>query len=131
MSSLISVKAWISINCITISFNCSNVLGSEFMLRFSVQILFAILIPSFLNPNDRFKEISLMDLSLAWFGKFNISFSLKRSPEDMLKFIVEQWVSDKLWLELRYFSTTMLSMDVDESNGLKYVDALNQCYCFD
>ena len=90
MSSFVSVKPWISIYCIRISFNCSKLLGSEFMLSFSVQILFPILLPRFLNTNDRFKEISLMDLSLAWFAKFNISFLLKRSPEDMLKFIVEQ-----------------------------------------
>ena len=109
MSSFVSVKPWISINCITISFNCSNLLGSEFMLRFPVQVLLAILLPSFVNPNNRFKEISLMDLSLSWFTKFNIYFLLKRSPEDMLKFIVEQWVSGKLLLERRYFSTTMLS----------------------
>ena len=109
MSSFVSVKPWISINCITISFNCSNLLGSEFMLRFPVQVLLAILLPSFVNPNNRFKEISLMDLSLSWFTKFNIYFLLKRSPEDMLKFIVEQWVSGKLLLERLYFSTTMLS----------------------
>lgn len=131
MSTFVSVKPWISIYCIRISFNCSKLLGSEFMLSFSVQILFPILLPRFLNTNDRFKEISLMDLSLAWFAKFNISFLLKRSPEDMLKFIVEQWVSGKLLLERRYFSTTMLSMDVNELNGLKDVDALNQCYCLD
>ena len=42
------------------------------MLRFSVQILFGFLIFFLLNPNDRFEEISLMDLSFARFAKFDI-----------------------------------------------------------
>ena len=72
MSIPVSVKPWISINCIITYPNGSNLLGSGFMLRFSVQILFEFLIFCLLNPNDRSEEISLMDLFLAWFAKLNI-----------------------------------------------------------
>ena len=63
------------------------------MLRFPIIILFGFLILSFLISNNRFGEVSLMDLLLAWFTKFITSFSLERSQEDMLKFIVEESVS--------------------------------------
>ena len=45
-----------------------------------------------------------MDLSLVWFTKFNTLFFLERLQEDMLKFIVEESVSGKLWLEPRYLN---------------------------
>ena len=40
--------------------------------------------------------------------RFITSFSLERSQEDMLKLIVKESVSAELWLERRYFSSTML-----------------------
>ena len=92
-SSLVSVKTRISICCITISFNCSNLFESEFIIRFPIIIFFGFLILSFLISNNRFGEVSLMDLLLAWLTKFITSFSLERSQEDMLKFIVEESVS--------------------------------------
>ena len=57
-SSLVSVKTRISICCITISFNCSNLFGGEFMLRLPTIILFGFLILSFLISNNRFGEVS-------------------------------------------------------------------------
>ena len=66
-----------------------------------------------------------MDLLLAWFTKFITSFSLERSQEDMRKFIVEESVSAKLWLELRYLSTIMLLV---MSTFAKDVDALKNYY---
>ena len=66
-----------------------------------------------------------MDLLLTWFTKFITSFSLERSQEDMRKFIVEESVSAKLWLELRYLSTTMLLV---MSTFAKDVDALKNYY---
>ena len=45
-----------------------------------------------------------MDLLLAWFTKFNTSFSLERLQEYMLELIVEESVSVKLWLELQYYA---------------------------
>ena len=78
------------------------------MLRFPIIILFWFLILVFLFSNNRFGEISLMDLPLAWITKFNTLFSLERSQEDTLKFMVEESVSDKLWLKLRYLSSSMV-----------------------
>ena len=49
------------------------------MLRFPIIILYGVLILSFLIPDNRFGEVSLMDLLLAWFTKFITSFSLERS----------------------------------------------------
>ena len=40
--------------------------------------------------------------------RFITSFSLERSQEDMLKLIAKESASVKLWLERRYFSSTML-----------------------
>ena len=62
LSSLILVKMRISVYYITISFNCSNLFGKEFMLRFPIMILFGFLILIFLIFNNRFGEVSLMDL---------------------------------------------------------------------
>ena len=50
--------------------------------QFPTIILFRFLLLSFLIRNNRFGEISLMDLSLAWSSKFNTSFFLERSQED-------------------------------------------------
>ena len=72
------------------------------MLRFPIIILFGFLILAFSISNNLSGEVSLMDLSLALFTKFNTSFSLEGSQEDMVKFIVEESVSGKLWLEIRY-----------------------------
>ena len=69
------------------------------MLRFQIIDLFGFLILSFLISNNRFGEVSLIDLSLAWFTKFNSSFSLEGLREGMPKFIVEELVSGKLWPE--------------------------------
>ena len=66
------------------------------MLRYPIIILFRFLILSFLILNNRFGEMSLIDLSLGWFNKFNTYFSLECLQEDMLKFIVEESVSGKL-----------------------------------
>ena len=63
------------------------------MLRFPI-IIFEFLILSFLISNNRFGEVSIMSLSLAWFTRFNTLFSLERSQEDMVKFIAEESVSD-------------------------------------
>ena len=63
------------------------------MLRFPI-IIFQFLILSFLISNNRFGEVSIMNLSLAWFTKFNTLFSLEISQEDMVKFIAEESVSD-------------------------------------
>ena len=60
------------------------------MLRFPIIILFGFLILSFLISNNRFGEVTLMDLLLAWFTKFKTLCSLERSQEDMLKSIVEE-----------------------------------------
>ena len=49
-----------------------------------------------------------MDLPLAWITKFNTLFSLERSQKDTLKFMVEESVSGKLWLKLRYLSSSMV-----------------------
>ena len=62
-SSLVSVKTKYQC-CITTPFNCSNLFGSDFMLRF----------PVIISPQIRDLEVSLMDLLLAWFSKFNASF---------------------------------------------------------
>ena len=78
------------------------------MLRFPIIILFGLLIFSFLISNNRFGEVTLMDLLLAWFTKFKTSCSLERSQEDMLKSIVEESVFVKLWIGLRYVSFNML-----------------------
>ena len=72
------------------------------MLGFLIIILFEFLILSFLISNNRFGEVSLMDPLLAWFTKFITLFSLERSQDDMLNFIVEESVSVKLWLELQH-----------------------------
>ena len=56
LSILASIKTRISA---TISFNCSNLFESEFMLRFPIIILFEFLILSFLISNNRFGEFSL------------------------------------------------------------------------
>ena len=69
------------------------------MLIFPIIIVFGFLILSFLISNNRFGEVSIMDLLLAWFTKFITSFSSEGS-QDILKFIVEESVSVKLWLEL-------------------------------
>ena len=49
-----------------------------------------------------------MELLLAWFSKFNTSFSLERLQEDRIKFILEESVCVKMWLELPYLSSTIL-----------------------
>ena len=95
------------------------------MLRFPIIILFGFLILGFLISNNRFGEVSLMDLLLAWFTKFITLFSLERSQEDMLKFIVEESVFVKPWLELRYLSCTMLIL---MSTFAKDEDALKNYY---
>ena len=77
------------------------------MLRFPIIILFGFLILSFLISNNRFGEVSLIDLLLAWFTKFITLFSLERSQKDMFKFTVEESVSVELWLKLRYLSSAM------------------------
>ena len=64
-------------------------------------------------------------LLLAWFTKFITSFSLERSQEDMLKFIMERFVSVKLCLELRYLSSTMLLFI---STFVKALNALRNYY---
>ena len=78
------------------------------MLRFPIIILFGFLILAFSISNNLSGEVSLMDLSLALFTKFNTSFSLEGSQQDMVKFIVEESVSGKLWLEIRYLLSTTL-----------------------
>ena len=78
------------------------------MLRFPIIILFGFLILAFSISNNLFGEVSLIEVSLVLFTKFNISFSLEGSQEDMLKFIAEVSVSGKLWLESRYLSSTTL-----------------------
>ena len=95
------------------------------MLRFPIIILFGFLILSFLISNNRFGEVLLIDLLLALCTKFITLFSLEISQEDMLKFIVEESVSVKLWLEVRYLSSTMLLF---MSTFLKDVDALKNYY---
>ena len=82
-----------------------------------------IIILGFLISNNRFGEVSLTELLLAWFTKFNNLFSLKRSQEHILKLIVEESVSGKLWLELRYLWFTMLWF---MSTFVKDVDALKK-----
>ena len=74
-----------------------------------------------------------MDSLLAWFTKFITSFSLERSQEDKLKFIVEESASVKLWLELRQLSSTMLlfmstfAKDVDALKDYLNVSIINIC----
>ena len=63
------------------------------MLRFLIVILFGFLILTCLISNKQVGEISLMDLLLDWFTKFITLFSLERSQEDILKFMVEESVS--------------------------------------
>ena len=63
------------------------------MLRFLIVILFGFLILTCLISNKQVGEISLMDLLLDWFTKFVTSFSLERSQEDILKFMLEESVS--------------------------------------
>ena len=53
-----------------------------------------------------------MDLSLAWFNKFNASFSSEGSQEDMLEFIVEESASDNF----SGISITKFFMDVRTIN---------------
>ena len=78
------------------------------MLRFPIIILFGFLILSFLIANNRFEEVTLMGLLLAWFIKFNALYSSERSREDMHKSIVEKSVFVKLWIGLQYVSSNML-----------------------
>ena len=63
------------------------------LLRFLIVILFGFLILTCLISNKQVGEISLMDLLLDWFTKFVTSFSLERSQEDILKFMLEESVS--------------------------------------
>ena len=60
------------------------------MLRFPIIILFGFFILSFLISRNKFGEVSLMELSLACFTKFNTLFFLERLQEDILEFIVEE-----------------------------------------
>ena len=60
--------------------------------------IFGFFILSFLISNNRFGEVSLMDLLLAWFKKFSTSCSSERSQEDMVKSIMEELVFVKLWI---------------------------------
>lgn len=77
-SSLVSVKTRISMYRIIISFNCSNLFGSDFMLTFPITILFWFLIFSFWGLNNIFEDFSSMALSLAWSTKCDALFFLDR-----------------------------------------------------
>ena len=94
-SSLVSIKKeiqYIAKQYISIV----QTVGSGFMLRFPIIILFGFFNLTFLISNNRSGEVSLMGLSLSWFTEFNTSFSLERSQEDILKLIVKGSVSGKL-----------------------------------
>ena len=62
----------------------------------------------FFISNNTFEGVTLMDLLLTWFTKFNNSCSLEKSQEDMLKSIVKESVFGKLWKEIRYLSSNIL-----------------------
>ena len=60
--------------CKRIMCNCSNLFRSEFMLRFPIIILFRFLVYSFLVSNNRFGEVSLVNLLLVGFLKLLLCY---------------------------------------------------------
>ena len=94
----------------------------EVYVKFPVIILFGFLILSVLISNNRFGQVSLVDF--CYLGiKFITLYSIERSQENVPKFIVEGSVSAKLWLELRFLSST--------TSHRYYVRFCERCGCIE
>ena len=79
------------------SFTCSNLFESEFMLRFPIKILFGFLILNFLISNNRVK------------GSVSVELCLELLCSDLCPHLRRMWMHFKITIEIKLLHRTIIS----------------------